>query len=94
MQTKELPLETAQKEVTAGAANPNGHQSNGPLKTHRFKSVPQAPLTPQGARSFDRYSVVNATAVESSLPCGCKAYESVFTYRRWKAQGFQVQRGS
>jgi len=42
---------------------------------------------------FDRYSAINAAIVENSLACGCVAYEDVFTYRRWKAQGFQVQKG-
>ena len=50
-------------------------------------------MTPQEARTFDRYSVANAVLVETVLECGCKAYEDVFTYRRWKAQGYQVQRG-
>ena len=51
------------------------------------------PLTPAEARSFDRFSVANTVAVESILACGCKAYVDVFTYNRWRAQGFQVQRG-
>lgn len=51
------------------------------------------PMTASQARSFDRYSVANAAQVEHSLACGCQAYKDVFTYNRWKAQGFQVQRG-
>ena len=50
-------------------------------------------FTPQTARQFDRFSVANAVTVKKSLPCGCEPYVDVFTYRRWKAQGFQVQRG-
>jgi hypothetical protein len=50
-------------------------------------------FTPETARHFDRYSVANAVAVKQSLPCGCEPYRDVFTYLRWKAQGFQVQRG-
>jgi len=50
-------------------------------------------FTPETARRFDRYSVANAVRVKESLPCGCEPYQDVFTYRRWKAQGFQVQRG-
>ena len=50
-------------------------------------------MTADQATQFDRFSVMNATIVESSLPCGCKAYEDVFTYRRWQAQGYQVRRG-
>ena len=51
------------------------------------------PMTADEARSFDRVSVANAVAVQQALDCGCQPYRSVFTYRRWKAQGFQVQRG-
>jgi len=50
-------------------------------------------FTSETARQFDRFSVANAVTVKKSLPCGCEPYVDVFTYRRWKAQGFQVQRG-
>lgn len=50
-------------------------------------------FTPETARQFDRYSVANAVAVKQALACGCEPYRDVFTYQRWKAQGFQVQRG-
>ena len=50
-------------------------------------------FTPETARQFDRFSVANAVAVKQALPCGCEPYVDVFTYKRWKAQGFQVQRG-
>ncbi len=50
-------------------------------------------FTPETARQFDRYSVANAVRVKEALPCGCEPYRDVFTYRRWKAQGYQVQRG-
>ena len=49
-------------------------------------------FTPETARRFDRYSVANAVTVKEALPCGCEPYVDVFTYRRWRAQGFQVQR--
>lgn len=50
-------------------------------------------ITPENAHSFDRYSVINAMTVESARTCGCKAYESVFTYNRWRAMGYQVRKG-
>jgi hypothetical protein len=50
-------------------------------------------FTPETARHFDRYSVANAVTLKEALPCGCEPYRDVFTYRRWRAQGFQVQRG-
>ena len=51
------------------------------------------PMTKAEATHFDRYSVANAVSVKTSLECGCEPYQDVFTYRRWKAQGFQVSRG-
>jgi hypothetical protein len=50
-------------------------------------------FTPETARQFDRFSVANAVTVKQALPCGCEPYVDVFTCKRWKAQGFQVQRG-
>ena len=48
-------------------------------------------MTPTEAVAFDGYSVANALAVTSKLDCGCEPYVDVFTYRRWSAQGYQVQ---
>ena len=46
------------------------------------------------ARSFEYYSERNAAIVNDAFSvCGCEAYESVFTYGRWKAIGKQVQKG-
>jgi len=53
----------------------------------------QSKLTAEGARSFHRFSPGNAMIVAAARPCGCKPYEDVFTFRRWLAQGFVVQRG-
>ncbi len=50
-------------------------------------------FTPETARRFDRYSAANAVAITQALGCNYQPYQDVFTYRRWKAQGFQVQRG-
>ena len=50
-------------------------------------------MTSQQATMFDRFSAGNAVLAESALACGCKAYEDIFTYNRWKAQGLQVQKG-
>jgi len=50
-------------------------------------------MTAQDARSFDGYSESNAMLIMSQLDCECVPYESVFTYARWKAQGYQVQKG-
>ena len=50
-------------------------------------------MTPAQAALFDRYSASNAAQVKQSLACGCEPYRDVFTYGRWQAQGYQVQRG-
>ncbi len=66
-----------------------------PRNTERDSEMGSSTLsfTPETARQFDRYSVANAVAVKQALPCGCEPYRHVFTYRRWRAQGFQVQKG-
>ncbi len=53
----------------------------------------QAKMTASEAKSFERFSMANAVAVKTALECGCEPYTDVFTYRRWAAQGMQVQRG-
>ncbi len=53
----------------------------------------QPEMTASDARHFERYSVANAATVMHSRGCGCKPYVDVFTYQRWRAQGFQVQKG-
>ena len=50
-------------------------------------------LTPAQAKSFDRWSASNATAVAVSLTCACEPYEDVFTFKRWIALGRVVKRG-
>ena len=46
----------------------------------------------QEATRFDTYSANNAAIVETR-PCSCEAYKDIFTYGRWRAQGYQVQKG-
>lgn len=53
----------------------------------------QAKMTAEDARTFGSYSVANAVRVTQILTCGCEPYRDVFTFRRWLAQGFAVQRG-
>ena len=50
-------------------------------------------FTPESAQSFHRYSPINAATVKMRLACGCEPYKDVFTYNRWLALGYQVQRG-
>lgn len=53
-------------------------------------------MTNETARTFDRKSrshemVLAQVAAEKG--CNCAAYVDWFTYRRWKAQEMQVQKG-
>jgi len=59
-----------------------------------MKQPKAPPMSPAEATSFDRYSVSNASQVITTLPCDCKPYQDVFTYRRWQGLGHQVKRGS
>lgn len=47
----------------------------------------------RAARSFDRHDTMNATMVATLFKCGCKPYEDIFTFNRWKAQGWFVRKG-
>jgi len=57
------------------------------------KTKKRPAMTATEARSFNSYSPANAGMIGRLLQCGCQPYENVFTYRRWKAQGYQVQKG-
>lgn len=50
-------------------------------------------MTAEEAIRFERYSVGNAVLLKAALDCGCEPYRDVFTFRRWLAQGFGVQKG-
>lgn len=50
-------------------------------------------LTAEEARTFSRTATENAVTVASALECGCEPYVDVFTFNRWIAQGFVVQKG-
>lgn len=68
----------------------------GELVTHfggRGQTVNHTPMTAAQATHFDRYSAANVQTVKSALHCGCEPYKDVFTYRRWQALGYQVQKG-
>ena len=54
-------------------------------------------LTPQQAKSFEhgesaQHALILAE-VAQGRGCSCQAYVDWFTYNRWLAQGFQVQKG-
>lgn len=53
-------------------------------------------MTPEQARTFNGVSHANAAALFAAAHergCGCEPYVDWFTYGRWQAQGYQVQRG-
>jgi len=50
-------------------------------------------MTSEQATSFNRFSIYNALTVANALPCGCIPYQDVYTFNRWKAQGFIVMKG-
>ena len=54
-------------------------------------------MTAEQATQFDGHSTQNALIVAMALEergcTSCLPYQDVFTYNRWKAQGFQVQKG-
>lgn len=53
-------------------------------------------MTTARARTFDRMSTAHAAILALAAEtngCACVAYQDWFTYRRWQAQGQQVQKG-
>jgi hypothetical protein len=51
-------------------------------------------LSADEARSFQHFSVHNAAQAQQACPDSmCEAYRDIFTYRRWRAQGYQVLKG-
>lgn len=60
-------------------------------RTRRHSSKPR--MTAEQATSFDSFSVGNVVTIESQITCGCKAYQDVFTFNRWKALGCHVRKG-
>lgn len=51
--------------------------------------------TASEARRFERISEASATQImlQVTSECGCEPYSDVFTFNRWKAQGFHVRKG-
>ncbi len=57
-------------------------------------SVETSEISAEEARTFQHFSVHNALQAQQACPEGtCQAYRDIFTYRRWRAQGYQVRRG-
>ena len=46
------------------------------------------------ARRFNHFSIHNAVQAQLACPTGeCEAFKSIFTFRRWKQQGWVVRKG-
>lgn len=45
------------------------------------------------AKKFDTFSELNYETVKGTLECDCEPYVDVFTFNRWKAQGYSVMKG-
>jgi len=53
-------------------------------------------MTAQEATRFDRKSLASELILLDAArerDCSCQPYVDWFTYKRWRAQGFQVQKG-
>jgi antirestriction protein ArdC len=51
-------------------------------------------MTADDARQFEHFSVHNALQAEMACAEGsCRAYADIFTFQRWRAQGFVVRKG-
>ena len=51
-------------------------------------------MSAEEARTFPHFSVHNAVQAQLACPEGtCQAYEDIFTFRRWQAQGYIVRKG-
>jgi antirestriction protein ArdC len=62
----------------------------------RTRKRTQEEMTPEQARTFDSFSEKNAGILllaSEERGCSCDPYVDWYTYRRWRVQGFQVQKG-
>jgi len=53
-------------------------------------------MTTEQAQTFSGYSRANAAVLTMTAEvkrCQCQPYKDWFTYQRWLAQGYQVQKG-
>ena len=63
------------------------------MKATKRRTHKAPTMSAEDAKRFGRVSYANAAWVMHNLHCDCNPYEDVFTYNRWKAQGYQVRRG-
>ena len=57
-------------------------------------SIAMQQTSGEDARRFNHFSIHNAVQAQLACPTGeCEAYKTIFTFRRWKQQGFLVLKG-
>lgn len=62
--------------------------------TDRVKVQRNVAPKAEDARRFRHFSIHNAVAAELACDEGlCRAYKDIFTFGRWRAQGFSVAKG-
>lgn len=75
--------------VLVGAESPKVQAENA-----KRAAAGKPKMTAAEARTFDMYSERNAATAEDGCESGeCVAYESIFTFKRWIAQGRVVRKG-
>lgn len=63
-------------------------------ETHEMTTGETKEMTAEEAREFRHFSVHNAVQAQMACPeQSCRAYEDIFTFRRWRAQGYAVRKG-
>ncbi|MGR9527652.1 ArdC-like ssDNA-binding domain-containing protein (plasmid) [Priestia megaterium] len=45
------------------------------------------------AKKFEGFSEINYEILKETLECDCEPYVDIFTFNRWKAQGYSVMKG-
>jgi len=60
-------------------------------KNHRKSKRPQ--MSEAEAKQFSRISEANINLCLHHFDCGCSPYTDLYTYKRWKAQGYHVKKG-
>lgn len=58
--------------------------------------MPKHEMSPEQAQHFDHKSLTSEmilTMVAEAKGCSCRPYVDWYTYRRWQALGYQVQKG-
>jgi len=60
-------------------------------KNHRKSKRPQ--MSEQEAKHFNRISEANIKLCMAHFDCGCSPYTDLYTFKRWKAQGYHIKKG-